>query len=195
ELGDVRVAAFRSDADVVDEAEDETAEPDAYVVGKDGEGDGTDDLPGDFSGSADLTTLRRSDNRAQGAYVRIFDEEYEAFAEAAAHDAEFTIVVGENWQIIPLENLIARIGEETSLVAGVTSAEEAKTAFETLELGADAVLLDASNPDEIRGAVEGAVALAVLPDDVGVRLRRLVFGRVDHGRVGAKRRDPHVAEL
>jgi 3-dehydroquinate synthase II len=155
ELGDVRVAAFRSDADLVAEAEDETtAEADAYVVGKNGEGDGTVDLPEEFAGSADLTTLRRSDDRAQGAYVRILDEPYEAFAEEAARDADYTIVVGEDWTIIPLENLIARIGSETTLVAGVTSAEEARAAFETLEIGADAVLLDADDPDEIRATCD-----------------------------------------
>ena len=154
ELGEINVAAFRSDADMVGEAGTETAVADAYLVGKDGEGDGTVDLPSDFSGSADLTTLRHSDNRAQGAYVRIFDQEYEAFAEAAAHDADYTIVVGEDWTIIPLENLIARIGEETDLLAGVTTADEAQTAFETLELGADGVLLDSDNPDEIRETVE-----------------------------------------
>ncbi|HMB49331.1 MAG TPA: 3-dehydroquinate synthase II, partial [Natronoarchaeum rubrum] len=158
ELGDVNVAAFRTggDVDVIDDAEAddaEDAEPDAYVVGKNGEGDGTVDLPGDLSGSADLSTLRRDDDRAQGSYVRIFDEDYEAFAETAAETAEYTIVVGEDWTIIPLENLIARIGEETTLIAGVTTAEEAETAFETLELGADAVLLDSDDPDEIRETV------------------------------------------
>ena len=152
ELGEVNVAAFRSDADLVAEAEadDDDAEADAYVVGKNGEGDGTVDLPEEFAGSADLTTLRRSDDRAQGAYVRVLGEPYEAFAEAAAADADYTIVVGEDWTIIPLENLIARIGEETTLVAGVTTADEANTAFETLETGVDAVLLDTDDPDEIR---------------------------------------------
>jgi 3-dehydroquinate synthase II len=157
ELGDVNVAAFRTggDVDVIDDAEsDADAEPDAYVVGKNGEGDGTVDLPGDLSGSADLSTLRREDERAQGAYVRIFDEDYESFAQTAADEADYTIVVSENWQIIPLENLIARIGSETTLVAGVTTADEAQTAYETLELGADAVLLDSSDPDEIRRTVE-----------------------------------------
>ena len=154
ELGDVNVAAFTNgDVQVIDEAED-LARPDVYVVGKDGEGDGTVDLPADFSGSADLSTLRRDDDRADGAYVRILSEDYEAFAEAAAAEADHTIVVGEDWTIIPLENLIARIGEETELIAGVTSAEEAKTAFETLELGSDAVLLDTHDPDEIRRTVE-----------------------------------------
>ncbi|UPV99061.1 3-dehydroquinate synthase II [Halorussus gelatinilyticus] len=154
ELGNVNVAAFSDgDAQVIDEAESQ-AEADAYVVGKNGEGDGTVDLPNDFSGSADLSTLRRDDDRANGAYVRILNEDYEAFAEEAATEADYTVVVGEDWTIIPLENLIARIGEETELVAGVTSAAEAKTAFETLEIGSDAVLLDSDDPDEIRRTVE-----------------------------------------
>jgi 3-dehydroquinate synthase II len=155
ELGDINVAAFRSDADVVDDVEaDADSQPDAVFVGKDGEGDGTVDLPNDFSGSADLTTLRRGGDTPQGAYVRIFDENYESFAETAATEADYTAVIGEDWTIIPLENLIARIGEETDLLAGVTTAEEAQTAFETLELGADGVLLDTDDPDEIRNTVE-----------------------------------------
>ncbi|GAB7018378.1 3-dehydroquinate synthase II [Halostagnicola sp. A-GB9-2] len=158
ELGDINVAAFRTDGDVtlIDNAENEetTAQPDTVVVGKEGEGDGTVDLPNDFSGSADLSTLRRDGNVDWGSYVRILGKEYETFAESAAAEAEYTIVAGEDWTIIPLENLIARIGEETTLVAGVTNADEAKTAFETLEIGADAVLLDSDDPDEIRRTVE-----------------------------------------
>ncbi|NIB98696.1 3-dehydroquinate synthase II [Halobacterium sp. R2-5] len=154
ELGSVNVAAFSTDdSDVIEEADGEdAAEPDAYVVGKDGEGDGTVDLPEDFSGSADLSAIRRGN--ADAAYVHILDERYEAFAEEAAQDAEHTVVVGEDWTIIPLENLIARIGEETTLVAGVESSKEAETAFETLDIGADAVLLDSDDPDEIRRTVE-----------------------------------------
>ncbi|MFB6137869.1 MAG: 3-dehydroquinate synthase II [Halobacteriaceae archaeon] len=153
DLGAVNVAAFHaSDADVmgIEEAE---RPADAYVVGKDSEGDGTVALPNDLSGSADLTTLRRDDG-VSGAFVRIFDESYEAFAERAAQEAAYTLVAAENWQIIPLENLIARVGDETTLIAGVQTADEAETAFETLELGADGVLVDADDPDEIRGAVE-----------------------------------------
>ena len=154
ELGQVNVAAF-SNGDVhVMDAEDDESDADAVVVGKGGEGDGTVDLPTDFSGSADLSTLRANGNTTQGGYVRILNESYEAFAEAVAEEAEYTIVIGEDWAIIPLENLIARIGEETDLVAGVTTADEARTAFETLELGADAVLLDTDDPDEIRKTVE-----------------------------------------
>jgi 3-dehydroquinate synthase II len=154
ELGRVNVAAFSGDdVHVMDAEGGEEAEADATVVGKSGEGDGTIDLPQEFSGSADLTTLRRSDGRADGAYVKIRSPDYETFAEAAATEADYTIVVGGDWKIIPLENLIARIGAETDLVAGVQTAEEARTAFETLELGADGVLLDTDDPDVIRDVV------------------------------------------
>ena len=154
ELGEVSVAAFAGDdVHVMDAEEPEAEEPDVVVVGKDGEGDGTVDLPADYAGSADLTTLRRTDGPA-GAYVRILGEPYEAFAEEAATDADHLLVVGEDWQIIPLENLIARIGDETNLVAGVTTADEARTAYETLEIGADSVLLDTDDPDAIRRTVE-----------------------------------------
>ncbi|WP_049902609.1 3-dehydroquinate synthase II [Halococcus agarilyticus] len=150
DLGRVSVAAFETAGpDVIGDAEDG---PDASVVGKDGEGDGTADLPPDHSGSADLSALRRGD--ADTAYVRVFNQDYESFAESAAEAADHTLVVSEDWTIIPLENLIARIGDETELVAGVETAEEARTAFETLETGADGVLLDSDDPDEIRRTVE-----------------------------------------
>jgi len=153
DLGVVDVAAFSNgDVHVMDAEAEEAEEADVSVVGKDGEGDGTMDVPDDLSGSADLSVLRRED-KADAGYVRILNERYEAFAEEVAAEAEYTIIVGEDWQIIPLENLIARIGDETTLVAGVQSAAEAQTAYETLEIGADAVLLDSDDPDEIRETV------------------------------------------
>ena len=154
ELGEVNVAAF-SNGDVhVMDAEGEHTDADATIVGKDGEGDGTVDLPSDLSGSADLSVLRQDATGATGGYVTIRSKDYEGFAEAVAEEADFTIVIGEDWQIIPLENLIARVGDETDLITGVQTAEDAKTAFETLELGADGVLLDTDDHDEIRKTVE-----------------------------------------
>jgi len=40
QLGDINVAAFRSDTDIVDADEADDTVADAYFVGKDGEGDG-----------------------------------------------------------------------------------------------------------------------------------------------------------
>ncbi|ERG90358.1 MAG: putative alternative 3-dehydroquinate synthase [Haloquadratum walsbyi J07HQW1] len=157
-LGDVSVAAFISAANHIDTDETRTTEDaDTVVIGKESEGDGTSDFPETLSKSADLSAIEThvdTDTGTEtGAYVRILSEEYETLAETAAADASYTIVVGEDWTIIPLENLIARIGSETTLITGVTSAEEAQTAFETLEIGADGVLLDTDDPDEIRKTV------------------------------------------
>ena len=171
ELGEVNVAAFAGDDVHVMEAEEDRSEADATIVGKDGEGDGTVTLPSDFSGSADLSALRQHSTTPAGGYVEIQDKEYEAFAEQVAEAAEYTVVIGEDWQIIPLENLIARIGEETTLVAGVRTADEARTAYETLEIGADAVLLDSGDPDEIRKTVE-------VRDAVGRETLDLVYAEV-----------------
>jgi len=158
-LGDVSIAAFTSTADSETDSSAETEgveEADTVVIGKESESDGTDDFPETLSASADLSAIETHSNNTvaeTGAYIRILSEEYEALAETAAVDASYTIVIGEDWTIIPLENLIARIGSETTLIAGVTSAEEAQTAFETLEIGADGVLLDTDDPDEIRETV------------------------------------------
>jgi 3-dehydroquinate synthase II len=158
-LGDVSIAAFTSTADSETHRSAETEgveEADTVVIGKESESDGTDDFPETLSASADLSAIETHSNNTvaeTGAYIRILSEEYEALAETAAADASYTIVIGEDWTIIPLENLIARIGSETTLIAGVTSAEEAQTAFETLEIGADGVLLDTDDPDEIRETV------------------------------------------
>jgi 3-dehydroquinate synthase II len=154
ELGAVNIAAFSTGDVHVMEAEADDTDADATVVGKDAEGDGTVELPPDLSGSADLSALRGSGAKPDAGYIKIFDEEYEAFAEAVAAEADYTIVIGEDWQIIPLENLIARVGDETELITGVQSAEDARTAYETLELGADGVLLDTDDVDEIRRTVE-----------------------------------------
>ncbi len=148
ELGDIQVAAF------ADEDAEGDHDADAVIVGKESEGDGTVELPSDFSATADLSAIRQNGEIPRGGYVRILDTEYETFAEEVAREAEYTIIIGSDWQIIPLENLIARIGEETTLIAGAQTAEEAQTAYETLEIGADAVLLDTDNPDEIRKTVE-----------------------------------------
>ncbi|PSQ57519.1 3-dehydroquinate synthase II [Halobacteriales archaeon SW_7_71_33] len=126
ELGAVNVAAFDGGDVHVMEAEAEDpggADPDLAVAGKGSEGDGTVDLPPELAGSADLAALRRGE--VGGAYVRMLGEEYQTFAREAAHDADVTLVVGEDWTVIPTENLIADVGDRTGLVAGVTSAEEA----------------------------------------------------------------------
>ena len=72
--------------------------------------------------------------------------------EEAARQAKSrkVIVSCADWTIIPLENLIASGG---SVIARVSSAEEARTALQTLERGVDGVLLAASDLAEIKKTV------------------------------------------
>jgi 3-dehydroquinate synthase II len=180
ELGDVAVAAFVDDADEIGEGDEN---PDVGVVGKNAEGDGTVEFPPDMSGSSDLTTVRRIDGEAAN-YVEIAGKEYERLAAAAGETADYVVVVGEDWKIIPLENLIADLQDEDArIVAGVDSAEEAKTAFETMEVGADGVLLETDDPGEIKKTVRerdrfeseelelvDATVTAVEPTEMGDRV-------------------------
>ena len=180
ELGDVGVAAFVDDADEIGERDEN---PDVAVVGKNAEGDGTVEFPPDMSGSSDLTTVRRIDGEAAN-YVEIAGKEYERLAAAAGETADYVVVVGEDWKIIPLENLIADLQDEDArIVAGVDSAEEAKTAFETMEVGADGVLLETDDPGEIKKTVRerdrfeseelelvDATVTAVEPTEMGDRV-------------------------
>jgi 3-dehydroquinate synthase II len=68
---------------------------------------------------------------------------------AAEKGANYLVISTSNWRIIPLENLIARIKGKSKLVAEVTTAEEAKVALETLEIGTDGVLLKPAQPEEL----------------------------------------------
>lgn len=192
ELGDVGVAAFVDDASTLDKESGEA--PDVAVVGKHGEGDGTVEFPPDLSGSSDLTTVRQVEGTAAN-YVEITDKKYERLAAKAGEYADYVVVIGEDWKIIPLENLIADLQEEDArIIAGVNSAEEAKTAFETMEVGADGVLLDSDDAGEIKETVRerdrfeseeidlvDATVTAVEPTEMGDRVCVDTATLMEHG--------------
>jgi len=73
----------------------------------------------------------------------------ETAIKAAGLSSDYIILHCSDWKVIPLENLIAKTRGKSKLLPEVSSAKEAKLALETLELGADGVVLKTSNPDEI----------------------------------------------
>ncbi|MGQ9459677.1 MAG: 3-dehydroquinate synthase II [Candidatus Bathyarchaeaceae archaeon] len=73
----------------------------------------------------------------------------ETAIKAAELSSDYIIIHCPDWKVIPLENLIAKTRGKTKLLVEVSSAKEAKLALETLELGADGVVLKTSNPDEL----------------------------------------------
>jgi 3-dehydroquinate synthase II len=64
----------------------------------------------------------------------------------------YVLVKCPNWKVIPLENLIAGTRNKTSLLADVSSVSEAQLALQTLELGADGVVISATSNDDLEAA-------------------------------------------
>ncbi|MBA1343414.1 MAG: 3-dehydroquinate synthase [ANME-2 cluster archaeon] len=155
ELGDIMVASPVAE-DVM---------PDIVVVGINGEGDGTQPLPTDLTGSMDIITARRlaSEGKTVAGYVVIRDKKYEQFAVELGRVCDYLIAVGTDWKVIPLENMIAGLfDEDVAIIAGVQDADEAKLAIETLEHGSDGVLIDTDDPSEIKRIV-GVVERSGIP--------------------------------
>lgn len=57
------------------------------------------------------------------------------------------IIMNKDWTIIPLENLISKT---TNLIQHVKTAKEAKLALETMEVGADGIILETNDLAEIK---------------------------------------------
>jgi 3-dehydroquinate synthase II len=143
ELGNIRIAAPGFEADIT-------------VVGKNGEGDGTKKLPSEPSNSEDIQEARRlaREGKSVAGYVVIKNKKYEQFAVELGKSCDYLVVIGTDWKVIPLENLIAGLQMlDVEIIAGVQNAEEAKLALETLEHGSDGVLIDTDNLSEIKKVI------------------------------------------
>ncbi len=140
ELGKIKVACFGADR----------GKEDILVIGKGGEGDGTVPLPKDQSSSID-SALSKTTTGVKAAYVVIANKRYEEFAVEMGKNVDYLLVIGTDWKVIPLENMIAGLqGVRVKIISGVKTAEEAKLALATLEKGADGVLLDSLDLSEIK---------------------------------------------
>lgn len=140
ELGKIKVACFG----------EKRGSEDILVVGKGGEGDGTVSLPKEPGSSRDAALARAIDG-AKAAYVVIAGKRYEQFAVEIGKAVDFLLVIGTDWKVIPLENMIAGLeGTSVKIISGIKTAEEARLALGTLEKGAAGVLLDSPDPSEIK---------------------------------------------
>lgn len=92
---------------------------------------------------------------------------------AANLSCDYIIMHCPDWKIIPLENLIARLRGKSKLLAEVSNAKEAKLAMETLELGADGVLLKTSGLDELMETAVVVKEKALKIDLVATRVANL----------------------
>ena len=139
-LGNVNIISNEDDADI-------------YLVGIDGEGDGAIDLSENLSDSIDLANAKKakSEGKTVCAYIKITDKLHEQLAVKLGPIVDYIILIGTDWTVIPLENIIADLQKvDVEIIAAVNDSEGAKLALETLEHGTDGVIFEANDFAQIK---------------------------------------------
>ena len=139
-LGNVKIIANHDDADI-------------YLVGINGEGDGFIELKDDFKDSIDILNAKKAKNKGKivCAYIKILDKAHEQLAVKLGSIVDYIILVGMDWTIIPLENIIADLQkEDVKIITAVHDIDDVRVAFETLEHGTDGIIFEARDFNEIK---------------------------------------------
>lgn len=139
-LGNMKIISASEDSDV-------------YLIGISSEGDGTLELDGDLNNSKDLANAKKAKNSGKSvcAYIEIIDKNHEQLAVKLGDYCDYLILVGKDWTVIPLENIIADLQtKDVKLIAAVDSVDEAQVAIETLEVGTDGVIFEPQEFNQIK---------------------------------------------
>ena len=139
-LGNVKIIANTDDADI-------------YLVGINGEGDGFVELNDDFTDSTDIANAKKakSEGKTVCAYIKITDKAHEQLAVKLGSIVDYIILVGTDWTIIPLENIIADLQKlDVEIIAAVRDVDGARVALETLEHGTDGIIFEANDFNNIK---------------------------------------------
>ena len=139
-LGNVNIVANSDAADI-------------YLIGIDGEGDGSLILNENLSESQDLFDAKEAKNAGKTvcAYIKITDKAHEQLAVELGKIVDYIILIATDWTIIPLENIIADLQKESvKIIAAVKNSEDAKVAMETLEIGTDGVIFEPEEFSQIK---------------------------------------------
>ncbi len=134
-LGNVNIVSNKEDADI-------------YIVGFNGEGDGSINLSENLADSKDLANAKKakSEGKTVCAYIKITDKLHEQLAVKLGSIVDYIILVGTDWTVIPLENIIADLQKvDVEIIAAVADKDGAKLALETLEHGTDGVVFEAND--------------------------------------------------
>ena len=139
-LGNVKIIADNDNADI-------------YIIGINGEGDGSIVLDEDLSKSKDYDDAKKAKNNGKTvcAYVKITDKLHEQLAVKLGSVVDYIILVGTDWTVIPLENIIADLQKNNvNIIAAVKDKDGAKLALETLQHGTDGVIFEADDFSKIK---------------------------------------------
>ena len=136
-LGNMKIISNSDDSDI-------------YLIGISSEGDGTLELDNDLNNSKDLNDAK-NDGKKVCAYIEITDKNHEQLAVKLGDYCDYLILVGKDWTVIPLENIIADLQtKDVKLIAAVDSVDEAQVAIETLEVGTDGVIFEPQEFNQIK---------------------------------------------
>lgn len=141
ELGRIKIVSSDEGADIL-------------TVGIGSEGDGTIVLPEKLDDSEDLATAKKlkGEGKTVAAFVRLEGKKYERLAILLGKVCDYLVIEGRDWKVIPLENLIAELqGAPAKIIAKAENVDEASVALQTLEKGADGVLIRTDDPAKVRG--------------------------------------------
>lgn len=106
-----------------------------------------------FNSKITLADIKKAQENGKkvAAYIEINNKDDELLVSKLGTVADYVILKGKNWKVIPLENIIASLQDRTSkIIVDVPNYEEAKLALETMEHGSDGVLLSSNDGNEIR---------------------------------------------
>lgn len=157
-LGNVNIISNSDDADI-------------YLVGVDGEGDGSIDLSENLADSKDLANAKKAKNAGKTvcAYIKITDKLHEQLAVKLGPIVDYIILVGTDWTVIPLENIIADLQKvDVEIIAAVVDKDGAKLALETLEHGTDGVIFEANDFAKIKEIAQEVVDASKVKYDLKI---------------------------
>lgn len=157
-LGNVNIISNSDDADI-------------YLVGVDGEGDGSIDLSENLADSKDLANAKKAKNAGKTvcAYIKITDKLHEQLAVKLGPIVDYIILVGTDWTVIPLENIIADLQKvDVEIIAAVVDKDGAKLALETLEHGTDGVIFEANDFAKIKEIAQEVVDASKIKYDLKI---------------------------
>ena len=157
-LGNVKIISNRDDADI-------------FLIGINGEGDGFLELKDDFTDSVDISNAKRAktEGKTVCAYIKITNKAHEQLAVKLGEIVDYIILVGSDWTIIPLENIIADLQKkDVKIIAAVRDLEGSRVALETLEHGTDGVIFEANDFNNIKKIAEEVVTASQTKYDLKV---------------------------
>ncbi len=110
----------------------------------------------DITVFSDLSNIKKT-GKETAFYREIRGKSDEREIALAGKKVDYVLVKATDWRIIPLENLIAELKDECRIIVEISRMEEAKVALQTLEVGADGVLVNVNpeNAPEIKGITVG----------------------------------------